>query len=416
MTLLIFALITIAAIVALIVIFRSQIARINKDTEERIALLNERNELLQRQADARQQIAEQQFRLLANESLERNSSQLRQNNAEQLSAILSPLRMRLEDFNDAVTKSHTAATASSKSLADQIDRLTRLNLSIGEEARNLASALRGNNRVQGKWGETLLETILEKGGLKRGVNFDTQVTQDAAGRSLRGEDGQSIRPDMVVYLPENRRIIIDSKTSLTAYLDFCEATDADEKGKALKRHAASVRAHIAGLAEKNYPRLVAGAVEQVLMFIPNDAALVAALDADPGLLEYAMERKITLVSPSQLSGVVLLVAQIWRKENQDRNAAEIARMGGLLYDAVESFVRDFQSIEKGINTTRNAYDAAMQKLTSGARSVTARAERLKAMGAKTSKSIPPQFIADMPELSSPFATSEISEHGTADRS
>lgn len=411
MTLIIFAIFTLVAIIILAVMFRAQISRINRDTDEKIRILTERNDLLQQQADARQTIAEQKFRILANESLERNSSQLRQSNAEQLNAILSPLRMRLEDFNESVEKSHTAAQASSKSLADQIDRLTRLNYTIGEEARNLASALRGNNRVQGKWGETLLESLLEKGGLKRGLNFDTQVAQDASGVGLRDEEGRGLRPDVVVYLPENRCVIIDSKTSLSAYLEFCETTDREDGAAALKRHTLSIKRHIDGLSAKNYPKTVAHAVEQVLMFIPNDAALVAALDADPSLLEYAMDRKITLVSPSQLSGIILLIAQIWRKENQDRNAAEIARMGGLLYDTVDSFLKDFQAIEKGINATRNAYEGAMQKLTSGQRSIAARAERLKAMGAKTSRSIPPQFISDSFDL-----TSEISERETADRS
>lgn len=384
-------LILILLVIGMWIMFRTQLDKVNRDTEERIRLLTEHNQLLQQQADARQTIAEQKFRLLANESLERSSEQLSRSNAEQLQAILSPLRIRIEDFNQSVEKSYTASEASSKSLSDQIAQLTQLNLSIGEEARNLSSALRGNNRVQGKWGETMLETILERAGLKRGINFETQVTQNVDGKSIRDEEGKTLRPDMVIYLPSNRCIVLDAKTSLSAYLESCETDNNEQRGLALRRHAMSIRRHIDGLATRRYTESIKGAVEQVLMFIPNDSALIAALDSDSSLLEYAMERKITLVSPSQISGIVLLIAQIWRKENQDRNAAEIARMGGLLYDAVDAFIKDFQNIERGINSTRNAFDSAIQKLTSGQRSITARAERLKAMGAKTSRSIPEEF-------------------------
>lgn len=329
--------------------------------------------------------SEQNFKLMAAESLDRNARTLQQNNADQLTTILTPLKMRIEDFNREMAKSYTDAAASRRSLSDQIERLTRLNLSIGEEARNLSSALRGNNRVQGQWGETVLESLLERAGLKKGINFDTQVTRDTSGISLRDEDGRHLRPDLIIFLPDNRNIIIDAKTSLSGYLDFCEAVSDQEAKEAMKRHITSVKKHIDELAARNYPKSIENAAEQVLMFIPNDGAFIAAVDTDNSIVNYALDRKIVLVSPSQIMGLVMLVSQIWRKEAQDRNAAEIARLGGLLYDSAKDFLTDLQNIEKNLNAAHRSYESAISRLTSGSRSFLSRAERLRDLGAKTSR-------------------------------
>lgn len=334
------------------------------------------------------ELSERSFKLMANESLDRNARTLQQSNADQLSSILSPLRMRIEDFNREIAKSHTDAEASRRSLSDQIDRLTKLNITIGEEARNLSSALRGNNRVQGQWGETLLESLLERAGLKKGVNFETQVTRNTAGNALRDEDGRSLRPDMVIYLPDNRNIVVDAKTSLSGYLDFCEASSESVAKEAIRRHVTSVKKHIDELADRNYTKAVENSAEQVLMFIPNDGALLAAVDTDREIVAYALDRKIVLVSPSQIMGVVMLVSQVWRKEAQDRNAAEIARLGGLLYDSAKDFITDLQNVEKSLDSARKNYENAMRRLTAGSRSFIARAERLRDLGAKTSKKLP----------------------------
>ncbi len=350
------------AMAVMLIFFRSQIKKMNE-------------------------ITERNFKLMASESIDRNARTLQQNNADQLSSILSPLRMRIEDFNREMEKSYTDAAASRRSLSDQIERLTKLNLSIGEEARNLSSALRGNNRVQGQWGETVLESLLERAGLKKGIHFDTQVTRNAAGLALRDDEGRAMRPDMVIYLPESRNIIIDSKTSLSGYLDFCEAMSEEDAKEAMKRHLTSVKKHIDELAARNYTKSVENAAEQVLMFIPNDGALLAAVDSDRGIVGYALDKKISLVSPSQIMGVLMLVSQIWRKEAQDRNAAEIARLGGLLYDSAKDFLTDLQGIEKSLNAAHKSYDNAMSRLTSGSRSFISRAERLRELGAKTSKKI-----------------------------
>ncbi|MDE7437553.1 MAG: DNA recombination protein RmuC [Muribaculaceae bacterium] len=358
--LLIISIILCIVVVVLLFYFRAQISRISQESE--------RN-----------------FKLMASESLERNARNIQQSNADQLQSILTPLKMRIEDFNREISKSNTNSEASRRSLSDQIERLTHLNLTIGEEARSLASALRGNNRVQGLWGETILQTLLERAGLKKGVNFDTQVTRDASGSAMRDEDGRAIRPDLIIYLPDSRNLVVDSKTSLSAYLDICDAANEQDSADAVKRHIASVRKHIDELAARNYPKTVENAAEQVLMFIPNDGALIAAVDNDNSLVTYALDRKIVLVSPSQILGLIMLVAQIWRKDAQDKNAAEIARLGGLLYDSAKDFLSDLEGIDKSLNAARRSYESALSRLTNGSRSLMNRAERLRELGAKTSR-------------------------------
>lgn len=355
------------ALAAMLVYFNSQIKKMNE-------------------------MAERNFRLMSAESLEKNTKSLSEANADQLAAILSPLRIRLEDFRKAMEKSHTDAVAGRRSLSDQIERLSKLNLSIGEEARNLSTALRGNNRIQGQWGEMVLQSLLEQAGMKKGINFETQVTRENGGMSIRNEDGRLQRPDLVIYLPEKRNIIVDSKTSLSAYLDFCESISDEEAEEALKRHVLSVRKHIGELSARDYSASISGAAEHVIMFIPNDAAFIAALDNDRDLPGYAMTHGVTLASPSTMTGIIGLVAQIWRKESQDRNAAEIARLGGLLYDTVAGFVNDLQNVERNLGLAQKAYSAAFVKLTSGPRSVLSRAERLRDMGAKTTRRLPDDIV------------------------
>lgn len=354
------AAVIIAALLAMMIYFRSQMSRMAKEQE-------------------------QQFRILAAETLDRNARTLQQNSAEQLTGLLNPLKMRIEDFNREMERNHTDAESSRRSLSDQIDRLSAINRTIGDEARNLASALRGNNRLQGQWGETVLEKLLERAGLKKGVHFETQVTRDTSGRTLRNDDDSYLRPDLIIFLPDNRNVIVDAKTSLSAYLDYCDAPTAEEATEALRRHIISVKKHIDELSSKNYSKSISDSAEQVLMFIPNDGALIAAIDGDENLITYGLDRKIVLVSPSQIMGVVMLVTQMWRKEAQDRNALEIARLGGLLYDSAQEFLSDLQNIEKALNTAHKSYDSAVSRLSQGTRSFMQRAQKLRELGVRTKR-------------------------------
>lgn len=350
----------IVAMAAMLFYFKSQLTKLNEQSEKN-------------------------FKLMAAESIAQNARTLQQTHTEQLSGILTPLQIRIEDFNHEMQKSHMDAAASRRSLSDQIERLSKLSLSIGEDARNLANALHGNNRVQGQWGEAMLESLLERAGLKKGVNFDTQVTRDSEGNALRDEEGKALRPDMIIFLPEGRNIIIDAKTSLSAYLDFCDAAGEQEANEAIKRHIVSVKKHVDELSSRNYPKSIKDSAEHVLMFIPNDGALMAAVNTDKSLAEYALSKKIALVSPSQIMSVVLLVAQIWRKDAQDRNAEEIAKLGGLLYDTAYDFFSDLQGVGKSLDSARKNYENALSRLNNGSRSFMARADRLRELGAKISR-------------------------------
>lgn len=325
------------------------------------------------------------------EKLNRNSDthieNLRNQNAEQLNNLLTPLRMRLEDFNKIAEATHRDSVAERRSLSDQIQRLTSLNIAVGEEARNLAQALKGNNRITGRWGEIILESILDHAGLKNGINYTIQATKSNSGETLRNVDGTTIRPDLIIHLPDKRSIIIDSKASMTAYLDYTAAKSPDEEADAIKRLTISIKRHIESLAKKEYAKNIENASPNVMMFIPNDAAMILAINADNSISKFAAERNISLVSPSMLMATIGIIAEIWRKESQDRNALEIARLGGLLYDSVAKFTSELIEVEKRINMAQQSLSNAIRTLNSSPQSVLYRAKRLEEMGAKISKKI-----------------------------
>ncbi len=330
--------------------------------------------------------SEARFKALAEESLRIQSNQIRRTNSEQMEALLSPMRQRLEEFNRACTDSYVAENAARKSLADQIERLMELNRTIGDEARNLTSALKNNSRQQGRWGEIILETMLEKAGLKRDINFSSQLTRDSSGNTLRDDDsGRGLRPDVVVFLPDDHCLIIDSKVSLNAYTDFCGTDDETNRQMAGKRHLESVRRHIKELADKQYQRMVKNSAEHVLMFIPNEGAYITAVGLDPDLWDYAYQRKVCIVAPAHLFSVMQLINQMWNSEQRNNNADNIAKLGGLLYDKFVGFANELQRIEKSLDDARNAYDACYRSLTRGGTSLVSRAERLRALGVKNAK-------------------------------
>lgn len=363
---------------------RRELADAERRYEERIKEINDRME--RRMLELREQ-SSAEFRNMAAQALKENSSGLKQANNEQIEALLKPLKERIEEFNRACTDSYMKENASRKSLYDQIERLMQTNHTIGEEARNLTNALRNDSQKQGRWGEIVLETLLEKAGMTRGVNFLVQQTRDSAGETMRDESGRGQRPDVVILLPGKHNIIVDSKVSLKSYVDYCNADSKEERDSFGRQLVESVRKHIKELADKNYQGSVKDSAEHVLMFIPNEGAYLAAVQIDPDIWNYAYERKVVIVSPAHLFSVVQLVAQMWRQENQNRNAESIARLGGYLYDKFVAFCSDMKKIEKNLSDAQRAYDACYKGLTQGGTSLVRRAERLRELGAKTSKVI-----------------------------
>lgn len=329
-----------------------------------------------------------QFNVLASDVLKRNSESLKETNSEQIDALLRPLKENIESFKKTISEGYVKETSSRKLLEVQIERLVKLNETIGEEARNLTSALKGNSKVQGDWGEMILETLLENAGLERGINFETQLTRDSGGNVLKNDEGKLLRPDVLIKLPDNHSIIVDSKVSLTAFVDYCNAEDENVRIVAGKKHLQSVYAHIDELYAKMYQNNLKGAADYVMMFIPNESAYIAAVQLDINLWKYAYERGVIIVSPTHLFSVMSIVSQLWRQDKQNRNAMLIAERGGKLYDKLVLFMESFEKVGKSIDDAMTSYNKSFNQLRTGKGNVLRQAEDMKALGAKASKSLP----------------------------
>ncbi len=309
--------------------------------------------------------------------LSESEKTLRERNRDQLDSLLSPLHGALDNLNRSLSDSRISSESSSKALNLQIDRLLNLNNRVITETRTLSSALKGNNRIQGEWGETILESLLQKAGMQRGVNYDVQVTRNADGSAVRSEEGGLLRPDFIIHLPQNRNVIIDSKVNLTAYMEMIEAEDEQTRKLFARRHVEAVKRQIDSLSSKNYQKAIKDCADQVLLFIPNEGAYCAALSFDSSLWEYAFQRNITVVSSAHLFGILHLIQQLWRSEKQDKNAREIAKAGNLLYESAMAFLKDMENIDRHLSAARDALKSADHRLSESNRGIKARAERLR---------------------------------------
>ncbi len=358
-------------------------------------MMADQKETARRQAEEARTIAALQFENLASQALRKQNDDLREANTRQINELLTPLRTKLEEFSRSVTECYVRENATRQSLSDQLTRLMDLNRTIGEEARALTSALKGDSKVQGDWGEMVLETLLESAGLVKDINFFVQVTKDDTGRVLTDDEGNRQRPDVVVLLPDDHKLVIDSKVSLTAYAQYCDAKDDAAREAAGKRLVRSVKNHIDELSAKRYQERIPNAAEHVLMFMPVEGAYFTAMHLDPELWKYAYDRRVVIVSPTHIFSVMQILAQLWRQDKQNRNAEEIARLGGLLYDRIAGFVAEFENIDKALNQARKAYDKSLRGMTSGSTSIIRTAERLRDLGARTKKRISSKTLAEM---------------------
>ncbi len=371
--------------------FEKYIKRIE---DERLSIVRDMEMRLETERRNMADASALRFEKLASDLLKANASELKSANSEQIEALLAPLRDNIDGFKKAVDQCYISENASRKSLTDQIERLMQLNHSIGEEARNLTSALKGNSKVQGDWGEMVLESLLENAGLLRDVNFAVQVTKDADGNVVRDNEGRLQRPDVIVYMPDNHHIIIDSKVSLSAFADLCAASDKNVADAAMKRHLASVRAHIDELADKAYQDNFKNSADYVMMFIPNEGAYIAAAQADPSLWEYAFSRKVAIVSPTHLFSVMKIVTQLWKQDTQNRNVIAIANRGRELYAKITRFVGEFVKIDKNLELARKSYSDAYKLLVTGRGNVIRQTEMLRELGIDAQKSLPQDIVAD----------------------
>lgn len=326
------------------------------------------------------------FKDLASDILRRQSDALRSQNSEQMARALDPVKSKLDEFSRAVTDSYVKENAARQSLSDQIERLMRLNNDISQEARNLTTALKGDSKVQGDWGEMVLQSLLESAGMVEGQNFFTQVTRDESGRVIEDEEGNRLRPDVVVNLPDSHKIIIDSKVSLKAYVDYVSATSDEQRQNAAGRHVRSVMAHINELGDKRYQTRIAKTADHVMMFVPNEGAYYAAMQIEPDLWKHAYDKKVVMVSPTHLFSVMQIVSQLWQQDKQNKHALEIAEAGGELYDRFAAFYNDMIKVEKSLKNVVDAFDRCRKDVENRV-GIKAKAERLKELGAKASKSL-----------------------------
>ena len=326
------------------------------------------------------------FKTLAQEILEEKSQRFASQNQQNLDLLLKPLQEKISDFRKRVDDVYSEESKERASLQTEIHNLTALNMKMSQDANALTKALRGDSKAQGNWGELVLETILESSGLRKGHEFDVQDTQ-------RNNDGQLLYPDVVIHLPDNKHVVIDSKVSISAYTRSVQTDNPDDQMAELTAHVNSIRSHMSGLSAKNYQDLYGlGAIDFVLMFIPIEPAFLAAISHQSGLFQEALTKNIVLVCPSTLHATVRTIAHVWRQENQNRNAQEIARQCGALYDKFVGFVHDLDNVGDKLSQTQKSFDEAYKKLSTGNGNLVRSAQKVRELGVKPNKSLPTALI------------------------
>ena len=339
-----------------------------------------------------------QFKSLAADIFSSQSEKFKEANETRLSEILNPLKEDIKDFKRRVDDTYMNSSKERTLLGEQMKRLMELNMSIGKEARDLTEALSGNTKVQGDWGEMVLETILVKSGLVEGENYFVQRTKNDDGTQIKNDDNGRLRPDVVVALPDKKCIVIDSKVSLTAYVNYINADNEDDRQRFGKAHLLSVRSHLKELETKRYQDFVGvgndDRIDYVLMFIPNEHAYMAAMTLDNNLWMEAYEKRVVIISPAHVISTLRLIAQLWTRDKQAKNALKIAEEGGKLYDKFVGFVNDMQTVEQSLGKASEAYASAMSKLHTGRGCIVSKVENLKKLGAKTSKTLPSDMLPE----------------------
>ena len=350
------------------------------------ASLREKIEKQLEEAEQLQKRLTSEFENIANKVMKERSDEFSVANHKNISEILNPLKDKIQGFERKVEESYEKDMRDRVSLREEVKKLTELNTRVSEEANNLTRALKGDVKKQGNWGEIILERVLERSGLTKGQEYDREAVVEGADHSVQ-------RPDVIVHLPDNKHIIIDSKVSLVAYERFMSAENENDQATALKEHIASIRMHVKLLSDKNYQNAMnVNTPDFVLMFIPVEASFSAAVQGDSELFAYAWERKIVIVSPTTLLATLRTISSIWKQENQTRNAQEIARLSGSLYDKFIGFTEDMEKIKNNIDRASGAYNDAIKKMKDGNGNIIRTAEKIKELGAKTgNKTLPPSF-------------------------
>ncbi|MCD6525489.1 MAG: DNA recombination protein RmuC [Desulfuromonas sp.] len=375
----------------------------DKETTAVVRLQEERRqsqEKLDLLGEARDQLA-QQFKMVAREIFDERGKRLTEQNDQQLNQILSPFRQQLDGFRQKVDEIYVNDVRERASLKQELENLRLLNQRINDEAVQLSRALKGDHKVQGNWGELVLERVLEQSGLRKGVEYETQS-------GLRDADSRLFKPDVIVRLPEDKDVVIDSKVSLLAYERYCNSEDESQQADYLKQHIQAVRQHISSLSDKDYSRLQGlRSLDFVLMFMPIESAFVAAFQGDESLFNYAFERKIVVVTPTTLLATLRTIENIWRFERQNQNAQAIAERAGAVYDKLRGFVEDMEKLGVQLAGVDQSYSSAMNKLCQGRGNLISQASRFVDLGVKVRKPLP-KSVMERAELEEGASVDDVS--------
>lgn len=363
-----------------------------KLTAENSKLANQLLNLEEKLTNQKQEIETLQQRLakefenLANKIFEEKSEKFVRQNRDSLDIVLNPLKEKMEEFKQKVETTHLESTKEQSRLQEQIRNLTELNQGMREDANRLTQALKGESKTQGNWGEMILERVLEKSGLTKGQEYTVQ-------ESFTNDEGRRQQPDVIIKLPDNKNIIVDSKVSLTAYERITSTSDAGEQEAWLKAHIKSIREHIKQLSEKKYHQLYeVDSLDFVLLFIPIESAFSMAVQNDNEIFNDAFDRNIVIVTTSTLLATLRTIANIWKQEYQNRNVLEIARQGGDLYDKFVGFTENLIDLGKKMKAAQVTYEDSMKKLVDGRGNLIKRAESLRELGAKVSKQLDTKLV------------------------
>ena len=374
----------------------TEIKELQNDKNQLIGLksqLSAQNENLQKLLDSQkeeitkmQEVAKTEFQNLANKILEEKTLKFTEQNQQNLKNILNPLQEKITDFEKKVENTHKESIDYHAALRQQIIGLKDLNLQMSKETVNLTKALKGDSKIQGNWGELVLERVLEKSGLEKGREYEIQ-------KSFVTEEGNRVQPDVVINLPDGKKMIVDSKVSLTAYEKYINEDEEEQKSAFLKEHVNSLKRHVEQLGNKNYQHLYEmESPDFVLLFIPIEPAFAIALNEDTQLYNKAFEKNIVIVTPSTLLATLRTIDSMWTNQKQQDNAIEIARQAGALYDKFEGFVTDLVKIGKKMDEAKSEYEGAMNKLVDGKGNLITSVQKLKIMGAKAKKSLPDPIL------------------------
>jgi len=355
-------------------------------SEERIQSMETRIEEQRKEMTGLQKKLTAEFEALATRVLDANSEKFALRNQEKLDTLLTPLTEKITDFRARVDRTHDQSVKDRAELVAQLKTLGELNQKMSLEAQNLTTALKGQTKTQGNWGELVLGTVLEKSGLEEGREYQTQT-------SFTSDDGKRQQPDVLINLPDGKHLVVDAKVSLVAYERCVNEEDATLREAALKEHIQSVKNHVKELSEKRYDALYEiQSPDFTLMFVPVEPAFVMAIQADDTIFDYAFRQNVVIVTPSTLLATLRTVANIWRQEKQTKNALDIAQRSGALYDKFVGFFEDMKKIGEQINRSQIAYDAAMNKLSTGRGNLVNQVQSLKDLGAKAKKALPSETL------------------------